>query len=120
MSRVKLGPYKITQEFWERIQQLPGENDEQRTILALAACCEVQERAKLQREAQRVKDKREAEKTVEQIGVEVLASGPIATEAIASLGAAPFPSEPKTCGDNCHHHDDGNGFTVDYPGVPLP
>ncbi len=33
--RVKLGPYKITRELWFRMQQLPGDNDEQRTLMAI-------------------------------------------------------------------------------------
>lgn len=38
--RIKLGPYKVTPEFWQRMQQLPGENDEQRVMLALDFACD--------------------------------------------------------------------------------
>lgn len=38
-TRVKLGPYKVPAEFWQRMQQLPGGNDEQRVIMALDFAC---------------------------------------------------------------------------------
>ena len=33
--RVKLGPYKVSAEFWKALQNLPGDNDEQRVMLAI-------------------------------------------------------------------------------------
>lgn len=38
--RVKLGPYELTADFWQRLQQLPGDNDEQRVVMALTFACE--------------------------------------------------------------------------------
>ena len=37
---IKLGPYKIQKDLWLRIQQLPGNNDEQRVIGSLRFACD--------------------------------------------------------------------------------
>jgi hypothetical protein len=37
---VKLGPYKIQKDLWLRIQQLPGNNDEQRVLGSLRFACD--------------------------------------------------------------------------------
>ncbi len=36
-TRVKIGPFKITPDFWGRLQLLPGDNDEQRVLIAVDA-----------------------------------------------------------------------------------
>lgn len=51
--RVKLGPYKVPVEFWKRLQQLPGGNDEQRVLMGLDfACSHIEEEHAKRHQAQ--------------------------------------------------------------------
>lgn len=33
--RVKIGPLKVSKQFWARLQKLPGDTDEERILLAV-------------------------------------------------------------------------------------
>lgn len=102
--RIKLGPYKITPELWQRIQTLPGDNDEQRVLMALDFAIEAYNDPRLAEARRRATIESELRRADDE--VRALASRPREmVPADARLDLPLFETGPSV---RCVFDDDGN------------